>query len=63
MRVVNRPRWTRRKMAAALLLGIAGIGLIGGLEGEEAIPHTWPLGILSILVATSIVWTCRQEDF
>ena len=63
MRVVNRSRWTRTKMVVALLIGVAGIGFIGGLEGEEPIPHTWPVGILCALLATSIVWTCRQEDF
>jgi hypothetical protein len=63
MKVINRPRWTRTKFVAAGLTTLFGIAQIGGLEGTDPLPHTWPLGLLSFAVATSILWTCRSEDF
>lgn len=63
MKVINRQRWTRTKFVFAGLIALLGIAQIGGLEGTDPLPHTWPLGLLSWAVSMSVLWTCRREDF
>lgn len=47
MRVSDWRRWQRAKAIGAGLLFLLSIILIGGLEGTDAPPDTWPLAIVT----------------
>lgn len=63
IRVINRRRWTFTKTAAAFIVLGAGIAGVGGLEGDDPLPSTWPFGLLALGVAGTILLTCRREDY
>jgi hypothetical protein len=59
MRVTDWSRWQRTKATLSGLSFLLSIVLIGGLEGTEPMPETWPLafltGIASLMLFNNII--------
>jgi hypothetical protein len=62
MRVVNWSRWQRAKATVVGLLFLTSIILIGGLEGTEPTPDTWPLAILTGIASVMLFNNIIKHD-
>lgn len=62
MRVTDWSRWQRAKAVTVAALFIASIILIGGLEGTEPLPDTWPLAILTGIASVMLFNNVIKHD-
>lgn len=62
MRVTDWSRWQRTKATVVGLLFLTSIILIGGLEGTEPAPDTWPLAILTGIASVMLFNNIIKHD-
>jgi hypothetical protein len=62
MRVTDWSRWQRTKGTVVGLLLLTSIILIGGLEGTEPAPDTWPLAILTGIASVMLFNNIIKHD-